>query len=148
MLVPPSKGFNDERLAGYALNAAVGEMSAVFGGYPHLNRGSSRIGSAVDNGFLGWGNHADIERHLPSVDPVSDVYVRRARLGVEDKARHFLGWVQRRMLSRMSATLQSVVVMAVHRVVTLDVAVLIAVERSAFTGIENRTETIAHGNIE
>lgn len=47
----------------------------------------------------------------------------------------------------MSATLQSIVVMAVHRVVTFGIAVLSAVERSAFAVIEKgKAETVAHGD--
>ena len=75
------------REAGRCLGtSAVGEMKPVFGSFLHLDRSSGRIGSAVDYGFLSRRNHADVERHLSSIDPVSDINVRRARLGVEDEA--------------------------------------------------------------
>ena len=90
VFVPATKGLDDERLKGDALGRAVFKVGAVFGGLPHLDSSSGRIGSVVEDGVLGWRDNADVKSHSLPINPVGDVNVRGARLGIEDEAGAFL----------------------------------------------------------
>ena len=85
---------------------------------------------------LRGGDDADVKRHLAPVDPVPDVYVGRARLGIWDKAGHFFLPVQRRVLRLlkyivpnpvMTAALKPTVVSAVQSMISCGVDELVAI---------------------
>ena len=85
---------------------------------------------------LRGGDNADVKRHLAPIDSVLDVYVRRARLGIWDKAGHFFLPVQRRVLRLlkyivpnpvMTAALKPTVVSAVQSMISCGVDELVAI---------------------
>ena len=88
--VPSSKSLDNKGLEKYALRMAIVEVCAVFGRLPHLDCGGSGVSGTVEDCDLGGRDNANIERHLPPIDPVVDVDVCWTRLGGWDKAGQFI----------------------------------------------------------
>ena len=104
---------------------------------------------------LRGGDNADVKRHLAPIDSVLDVYVRRARLGIWDKAGHFFLRVQRRVLHLkeivpnlvLTAAIKPTGVSAVHSMIACGVDELVAIGGSTLPGCQEReAESVPHSN--
>ena len=105
---------------------------------------------------MGRGDNAYVEGDLPAIDPIGDINVCWARLGIGNEAWHFFRWVKRRMLRLlinivpnlvMASALQPIVVVAVQCMIAVDVVLLDAICSLTFSGFQEReTEAITHGH--
>ena len=134
--IPASEGFHDNGLEKDTLRTAVLEMRPVLGCFPGFNGGGGGgIGGAKQERLLSWGCDADIEGNFPTIRPVGDVYVGGAGERARDKTRELFGGVERGVLrfvvnaisnSVVAPGADSVVVTAVHSVITKRVLLIIA----------------------
>ena len=108
-----------------------------------------------EDGFLGRGHDADVKRNLPPINPVSYKDVGRTRAGAWDETGHFLHRVEGCLLrlfidfipnSVMPATADAVVVLAMHRMIAINVFLFVAFVGAAGARIQKRKpQPVAHG---
>ena len=55
-----------------ALSAAVVEVLAIFGGFPHFDCGAGNVGGSKDDGVLDWRDDGDVKSNSAAVDLISD----------------------------------------------------------------------------
>ena len=138
----------------YALGTAVVGMLPDLLRFPHLDRGARDVGGPEDYCVLDGGHDADVERHLPAVDPVTDEDVGWTRKRTGDDARHFLQRVETRALCLIenvvpnpvvSAAPNAVVVTAVHCMVAVSVFFKVAVGGRARSRLNKvNAEAVGH----
>ena len=59
--------------------ATVFEMGSIFRRLPHLDGGGGGFSSSMKDGVFGGRDDADVEGHLPAVDPTFEADVTGAR---------------------------------------------------------------------
>ena len=141
VLIPATKGLDDQRLKENPLGATVVEVVPNLGGFTHLDGCGGNVGGAMKDSFLYRGNDADIKGYFATIDPVFDENVSRTRERAGDETRHFLFRVKRCVLRLhedlvpnpvVSASFHPMIIAAVECVVTQLVLGMVAVDGTAF----------------
>ena len=153
--IPSTESLHDEGLEEKPSSSAIKGVFPHLLIFPHLDGGSSVSGGPVNDHVLGWRYDAYIEGHPPSVSPSFHEDISRSRLGSRDEGRHFLLGVETSSLSFfedfvpdavMSSTPDTMVIAAVHCMVSLFIKFLVAVIGWAGRGRHDaEAESIQHG---